>query len=155
MGYRELLKKYIRFVESQAGDDFIDAAAYAVDRPFSDREVGELKALAVERAPDGAVAYARLLEFSYRFRLLCLAFDLTLERAAGMAGVDATVVRHWRANPLSSYYVAMQEAEFVRFERALVDWLTHRHRDADAGARRLAMRSASGNPAGRGKKALS
>ena len=102
MGYRELLKKYIRFVESQVGDDFIDAVGYVADGPFSDRELGELKALTVDRATDGAAEYARMLAFSYRFRLLCISFDLTLEQAAEMAGVDATVVRHWRANPLST-----------------------------------------------------
>ena len=153
MGYRELLKKYIRFVESQAGDDFIDTAGYVVDGPFSDRELGELKALAVDRATDGAAEYARLREFSYRFRLLCISFDLTLQQAAEMAGVDATVVRHWRANPLSPSYVAMQEAEFARFERSLVDWLTQRHRDADARARRVAIRSAS-RRADEGKNAI-
>ena len=153
MGYRELLKKYIRFVESQAGDDFIDAAGYVADGPFTDRELGELKALAIERATDGAAEYARLLEFSYRFRLLCISFDLTLQQAAALAGVDATQARHWRANPLTPTYVAMQEAEFTRFERALVDWLVRRHRDADTRARRVARDSTSRRPNG-GRNAI-
>ncbi len=29
MGYRELLKKYIRFVEEHAGDHFIDSIGYS------------------------------------------------------------------------------------------------------------------------------
>ncbi len=151
MGYRELLKKYIRFVESQAGEDFIDAVGYMADGPFSDRELGELKKLAVDRATDGAAEYARMRAFSYRFRLLCISFDLTSQQAAEMAGVDATLVRHWRANPLSTYYVAMQEDEFIRFERALVDWLAHRHRGADADMRRVAARR---YPSNAGKNVL-
>jgi hypothetical protein len=150
MGYRELLKKYLRFVESQAGEDFIDAVAYAVDGPFSERELGELRALTVERATDGDGQYARQRAYSYRFRLLCLAFDLTLEQASGLAAVHVTRVRHWRANPLSAYYVAMEQTEFDRFERALVEWLARRHPGADVNARRSAVRRS-----GEGKNAVS
>ena len=46
MGYRELLKKYIRFVEAQAGDHFIDSIGYGVEPLlFSNREHGELRAI--------------------------------------------------------------------------------------------------------------
>lgn len=155
MGYRELLKRYIRFVESQAGDDFIDSVAYVVGGPFSDRELGELRALTVERTTDDDGDCARLLAFSYRFRLLCIAFDLKLGEAATLAGVDVATARHWRANPLSTYYVAMQQAEFDRFERALVDWLAARHDDADTAARRAATQAADVQRTSGARNALS
>ena len=132
MGYRELLKKYIRFVESQVGNNFIGAVGYVMDGPFTDRELGELRALAVDidRTINGASACARVPSCNYRLRLLCICFGLTLEQAAQLGGVDATLVRRWRADPLSRHYAAMTETDFARFEHALIDWLAHRQREA-------------------------
>ena len=46
MGYRELLKKYIRFLEMHAGDNYIEAVTYAANHELGDRDLAELRTLA-------------------------------------------------------------------------------------------------------------
>jgi hypothetical protein len=124
MGYRELLKKYIRFVEAHAGDHFIDAIGYGAELAFSDRELGELRALVgdMSRAADSEIAYGRTPSFNYRLRLLSICYGLTPRQAADMAGTDTQTVRRWRTNPHSHRFIEMREEEFTRFERALFGW---------------------------------
>jgi hypothetical protein len=125
MGYRELLKRYIRFVEAHVGENFIDVIPYAADPGFSEREIGELKALETEIYLDStdAATSSRPPGFNYRLRLLCMCYGLTLQQAAWLSGIDVQTARRWRTNPRSKRYLAMEEAEFARFERALFDWL--------------------------------
>jgi len=124
MGYRELLKRYIRFVEAHAGDNYVDAIAYAAEASFSDRDVGELKTLATELyLESGAAGSARGPCFNYRLRLLLICYGLSLKQAAELGGIDVHTVRGWRTNPRSNRYVTMREADFVRFERGLFNWL--------------------------------
>lgn len=124
MGYRELLKKYIRFVEAHAGDHFIDAIGYSAELAFSDRELGELRALVgdMSRTADSEIAYGRTPSFNYRLRLLSICYGLTPQQAAHMAGTDAQTVRRWRTNPHSHRFIEMREEEFTRFEHALFGW---------------------------------
>ncbi len=121
MGYRELLKKYLRFVEAHAGDHFIDSIGYGVEPAFSDRELGELRALVgdLSRAAESELVCGRMPGFNYRLRLLSICYGLTLQETAELSGVDVTIVRRWRTNPHSRRYVEMREHEFDRFERAL------------------------------------
>jgi len=48
MGYRELLKKYIRWLELNVGDDYIEAMASAREPMLSERDVAELRTLVRE-----------------------------------------------------------------------------------------------------------
>lgn len=125
MGYRELLKKYIRFLELRLGDNFIEAIADAPESTLSRRDVGELRTLAGEifREVHTAASAARIENFNYRMRLLFNRYELDVDTAAALAGVDAQTVRSWRTSPRSSRYRAMTEAEFDRFERALLRWI--------------------------------
>jgi hypothetical protein len=131
VGYRELLKRYIRFVEAYAGETFIDVIPYMADSPFTDGEIRELKSLATEIYLDSydADASARAPCLNYRFRLLCMCYGLTLQQAAELSGIDAATVRRWRTNPRSKRYVAMQDEEFARFQRALFDRLDPRRHE--------------------------
>ena len=128
MGYRELLKKYIRFVEAQAGDHFIDSIGYGVEPLlFSNREHGELRAILRELtrvSDDEAAGDKRTPNFNYRLRLLSTCYGITLQQAAEMSGADPSTVRRWRANPRSNHFMEMQEVDFERFEHSLFD----RHR---------------------------
>lgn len=135
MGYRELLKKYIRFLEMHAGDNYIEAVTYAADHELGDRDLAELRTLAGEIHRDirSADNLSRCPQFNHRLRLLCMCYGLTPEQTAKLAGVDLATLRHWRANPRSPRYVAMREAEFLRFEEALATWLEERRRIADGG----------------------
>jgi hypothetical protein len=123
MGYRELLKKYIRLVEAHAGDHFIDSIGYGMEPSFSDRELGELRTILAEvsRNSGDAISYGRMPNFNYRLRLLSICYGLTLQQAAALGGVDAQMVRRWRANPRSRHFVQMYEADFARFEHALFE----------------------------------
>jgi hypothetical protein len=123
MGYRELLKKYLRFVEAQAGDHFIDSIGYAMEPAFSDRELGELRALIgdLTRAAESELVCGRMPGFNHRLRLLSICYGLTLQETADLSGTDVAIVRRWRTNPHSRRYVEMRADEFARFERALVE----------------------------------
>ncbi len=127
MGYRELLKKYIRFVEAHAGDHFIGAIPYVADPPFSDRELGELRTLVSELSrTSGSEVSGRMPNFNYQLRLLCICYGLTLHQAATLGGVDVPTVRRWRTDPLSRHYEKMPAGDFARFEDALCHWLQSR-----------------------------
>jgi hypothetical protein len=126
MGYRELLKKYIRFVEEQAGDHFIDSIGYSLESRFSNRELGELRTILNDLSRDASdkpTSYGAMPSCNYRLRLLSICYGLTLQQAADLSGVDTQTVRRWRANPRSRHFIRMDEAEFERFEHSLLDRL--------------------------------
>lgn len=131
MGYRELLKKYIRFVEAHAGDHFIDAIGYDAEPAFTARELGELRAMAsdISRAADSEIGFGRVPNPNYRLRLLSICYGLTPQQAADLAGADVQTVRRWRTDPHSRRFVGMREGEFERFERALLEWALALPRD--------------------------
>jgi hypothetical protein len=123
MGYRELLKHYIRHLELVAGDNFIEAAN--CEPVLRKRDLGELRALADEIARD---AYRgndlrRVENYNYRLRVLINRHALGVAQVAELSDAPADQVRRWRTNPASENYRPMSEAEFARFERALNQWL--------------------------------
>jgi hypothetical protein len=125
VGYRELLKNYIRFLELHLGDNFIEAIAATHESTLTDRDVAELRTLAGEifRETHTAGAHARVENFNYRLRLLLNRYGLGVEQTARLAGVPEDVVRSWRTTPRSPRYRAMTEGEFDRFERALTRFI--------------------------------
>jgi hypothetical protein len=133
MGYRELLKKYICFVEEQIGDHFIDSVAYSLDTQFSSRELGELRSIVNDLSRESnhePVGSRAMPSCNYRLRLLSTCYGLSLQQAAELSGVDAPTVRRWRANPRARHFVEMREAEFERFEQSLLCRLEHRKNHA-------------------------
>jgi hypothetical protein len=125
MGYRKLLKKYIRFLEMYAGDNCIEAITYVADHEIGERDLAELRTLAgeIHRDARSSDALAQRPNFNYQLRLLCICYGLTPECAARLAGVDITTLRRWRTNPRSPRHLAMRRTEFLQFEGALLDWL--------------------------------
>jgi hypothetical protein len=123
MGYRELLKNYIRHLELVAGDNFIEQDT---NEPIlGKRDLGELRTLAAEIHRDAyrAAEVARVENYNYRLRVLMNRHALTADQVADLTGVARQQVRAWRTNPDSDRYRAMSEDEFSRFESALNDWL--------------------------------
>jgi hypothetical protein len=125
MGYRELLKKYIRFLEMTAGDNYIELIPGARERILSDRDLGELRTIAAEifREAHGDPQRARVDNANYRFRMALNRYGISVSRAAALAGVDEERVRGWRTHPRSRRYLEMSSAEYARFETALEAWL--------------------------------
>ncbi len=123
MGYRELLKSYIRHLELAAGDNFIDLDAN--ERVLTARELSELRRLAAELERDAyrGATVDRIQNFNNRLRVLMNRHALTPDRVAALAGLPVERVRRWRTNPSSEGYLPMSEAEFARFEAALNRWL--------------------------------
>ena len=48
MGYRVLLKNYMRLLESHTGSNFIETLASEPESPLPERDVRELRAIAAE-----------------------------------------------------------------------------------------------------------
>lgn len=123
MGYRELLKGYIRHLELVAGDNFIE---HETNEPvLNKRDMSELRTLAAEIHRDAyrAAEVNRVKNFNYRLRVLMNRHALTAERVAELCAVPCDRVRRWRTNPDSDRYEQMSEADFSRFESALNHWL--------------------------------
>jgi len=123
MGYRELIKKYIRHLELVAGDNFIE---HETNEPvLNKRDLGELRTLAAEIHRDAyrAAEVNRVENYNYRLRVLMNRHALTADQVAELAEVPREVVRSWRTNPDSDRYRQMNEQDFARFESALNDWL--------------------------------
>ncbi|MCC5888045.1 MAG: hypothetical protein JJT88_16545 [Gammaproteobacteria bacterium] len=125
MGYRELLKNYIRFLELHAGDNFIESIATARESMLSERDLGELRAIAAEifreansKPPSTAVA-----NYNYRFRLLLNHYGIAIRTAALIGDTTEERVRCWRTQPRSRRYLPMTEAEFRNFETRLTEYL--------------------------------
>jgi len=125
VGYRELLKKYIRFLELHLGNNYVESISGAPESTLTDRDVAELRTLAGEifREAHTPAAAERVENFNYRLRLLFNRYNLSVVDAARLAGVDVERVRRWRTSPRSSRYLAMSEVEFDRFETALLAWV--------------------------------
>ena len=125
MGYRELLKRYIRFLEMYTGDNFIEAITYAPNHELGERDLAELRTLSgeIHRDARSATEPARSPNFNYRLRLLCICYGLTSVQTAQFAVADIAKLQRWRANPRSPRHLAMREDEFLRFERALIAWV--------------------------------
>lgn len=123
MGYRELLKNYIRHLELIAGDNFIEQETS--EPVLNKRDLGELRTLAAEIQRDAyrAAEISRVDNYNYRLRVMMNRHALTADLVAHLTGVEPSVVRRWRTNPGSDRYVAMSEADFTRFETALNRWL--------------------------------
>lgn len=123
MGYRELLKNYIRHLELVAGENFIERTSS--EPVLNKRDLGELRTLAAEvfrSAYRGAEA-SRVENYNYRLRVLMNRHALRADQVAELAEVSETLVGRWRTNPTSERYQPMTEADFARFEAALNHWL--------------------------------
>lgn len=125
MGYRELLKNYIRYLELQVGDNFIESIPAARERILSDRDLGELRAIAAEVFREGSEQPQRsgVANYNYRFRLLLNHYGIPIRTAAILAGSSEDRVRRWRTQPRSRRYLAMTGAEFLAFEGHLRTFL--------------------------------
>lgn len=123
MGYRELLKNYMRHLELVAGDNFVETACG--EPVLSKRDLGELRTLAAELARDahGGADLGRVGNFNFRLRVLMNRHALSIAQVAELSLAMPATVRRWRTNPVSENYLAMSEAEFSRFESALKRWL--------------------------------
>lgn len=123
MGYRELLKNYIRHLELVAGDNFIDTETS--EPVLGRRDLGELRALSAEICRDAYTGddLGRIANFNYRLRVMINRHALTVAQVAELVEVPAATVRRWRTNPGSENYQVMTEREFARFETALRRWL--------------------------------
>lgn len=126
MGYRELLKKYIRYLELYQGDNFIETIPAAKEQIFSKRDLGELRTVAAEvfREHQGEEGSAsRVQNNNYRFRLLLNRYGLSVEQAADLVDAAEETVRRWRTHPRSRRYLEMSDEDFVAFEHRLEHWL--------------------------------
>jgi hypothetical protein len=126
MGYRELLKKYIRFLELYQGDNFIETIPEAKEQIFTKRDLGELRTVAAEvfREHQGTEGVpTRVRNNNYRFRLLLNRYGLSVEQAARLVEAAEEKVRRWRTHPRSRRYLEMSDQEFVAFEERLDAWL--------------------------------
>lgn len=123
MGYRELLKSYIRHLELVAGDNFIELENS--EPVLSKRDLGELRTLAAEIHRDAfrGAELGRVDNYNYRLRVLMNRHALSADQVAELSGTPRSVVRRWRTNPASDRYLPMTEGEFSRFEAALTHWL--------------------------------
>ncbi|MEQ8858562.1 MAG: hypothetical protein RIC56_07940 [Pseudomonadales bacterium] len=123
MGYRELLKNYIRHLELVAGDNFIETNGN--EPVLNKRDLGELRTLAAEVHRDAYIAseVIRVENYNYRLRVLMNRHALNADQVAELSGVPTAMIRSWRTNPDSNRYRAMTEEDFSRFESALNHWL--------------------------------
>lgn len=123
MGYRELLKSYIRHLELVAGDNYIEQTCN--EPVLSKRDLGELRTLAaeVQRSAYRATEVPRVENYNHRLRVLMNRHALTADQVAQLMEQPRTTVRRWRTNPGSDHYRPMTEAEFTQFEAALNVWL--------------------------------
>ena len=121
MGYRELLKKYVRFLELNVGDNFIETIADSAEPILSERDLRELRALAAEifRESHEAPERTRVENWNYRLRLLLNHHGLTVQDTAAITGEDAERIRAWRSQPRSTNYQRMSEADFDAVLRAV------------------------------------
>ena len=123
MGYRELIKRYIRHLELVTGDNFVEASAN--ERVLTDRDLGELRTLSAEILRDAHLAHeaGRVVNYNYRLRLLMNRYALEVEDVARLCDVEEKKVRSWRTSPNSDLYMPMEEEAFQAFEQTLTEWL--------------------------------
>lgn len=153
MGYRELLKNYIRFLELHAGDNFIESVATAKESVLNERDLGELRAIAAEifREANSKPLRAPVANYNYRFRLSLNHYGIAIRTAAQIAETTEERVRCWRTQPRSRRYLPMTENEYQRFEARLTEYLENG--ELSAGKRRpsagQAPKAQSSNPTSR------
>lgn len=125
VGYRELLKKYIRFLELHAGDNFVEAIDPAPEPMLTRRDLAELRTLAGEiyREAHAAAARARPPNYNYRLRLLQNRHGLNAAETALLAHTDTATVARWRTSPSSDRYLTLSRTQFEDFETELQRWL--------------------------------
>lgn len=125
MGYRELLKNYIRFLELHAGDNFIESIATAKESMLSERDLGELRAIAAEifREAHSEPLRTPVANYNYRFRLSLNHYGIAIRTAAKIAETTEERVRCWRTQPRSRRYLPMTEQEYQHFEARLTEYL--------------------------------
>lgn len=142
MGYRELLKKYVRFLEVNVGDNYIEAVPDAAEPILSERDLGELRTIAAEifREAHAAPEKARVENPNYRLRILLNRHGISIDQAASIAGVDAATIRRWRTHPRSRRYLPMRAEDFAAFEGALEAFLAEGSPRASTEAEREALR---------------
>jgi hypothetical protein len=124
MGYRELLKNYMRHLELVAGDNYMETAAS--EPVLSQRDLGENCAPWPQRSARDAYRgddLGRVENFNHRLRVLINRHALSVERVAELCEVPVSTVRRWRTNPNSDNYQPMRESDFASFEAALNRWL--------------------------------
>ena len=133
MGYRELLKKYIRHLEVHLGDNYIEAAARTPEPILSSRDLGELRTIAAEifREARGGPDPVRVANHNYQLRILLNRHGLSVDEAARITGFDADRIRRWRTQPRSRRYLPMKVGDFRQFELALLEWLEDSGGDRD------------------------
>lgn len=148
MGYRELLKNYIRFLELHAGDNFIESIATAQESALSERDLGELRAIAAEifREASATPPRAPVANYNYRFRLLLNHYGIAIRTAALISDSTEERVRCWRTQPRSRRYVPMTETEFRLFETRLTEYLERGELPEGAARRRLSDRTTQAQP---------
>jgi len=125
MGYRELLKNYIRFLELHAGDNFIESIATARESVLSERDLGELRAIAADifREASSTPLRTPVANYNYRFRLSLNHYGIAIRTAAEIARTTEERVRCWRTQPRSRRYLPMTETEYQHFEARLTEYL--------------------------------
>lgn len=123
MGYRTLLKRYIRHLELVAGENYIESPAR--EAVLTPRDLGELRTLSAEVSRDAFQASkpSAVENYNHRLRVLMNRYALSVRQVAELCGVERDRARGWRANPASDRYRPMTEAEFTTFEHALARWL--------------------------------
>ena len=119
MGYRELLKKYMRHLEVCFGDNFVDDLNR--ESSFTKRDLGELRTIAAEIARESydVRAMRRVDSYNYRLRVLMRHHELSATTVAELLGVGVEMVQRWRVNPNSEDYIAMQGTQFAELENLL------------------------------------
>jgi hypothetical protein len=130
MGYRTLLKKYIRHLEIVAGDNFVEIETR--EPLLTPRDLGELKTLAAEiqRESRNGRGEQSMFNYNYRLRLLINRYALEASDVADIMDVEEATVRRWHTTPRSDQYLAMTEQEFSEFERRLAHHLESEVRNA-------------------------
>lgn len=123
MGYRELLKNYIRHLELVAGENFIERTNS--EPVLTKRDLSELRTLAagIQRDAYHGTEVLPVENYNFRLRVLMNRHALCAGQVAELADVSEALVGRWHTNPASERYQPMTEADFARFEAALNHWL--------------------------------
>jgi hypothetical protein len=145
MGYRELLKRYLCFLETHAGSTYLDALSDDPEPPLGPRDLAELRSLMreIDRDVSARQGALGLPDFNRRLGLLCVCYGLGAAEAAELAQVELETLRRWRTSPRSVRYMVMQGHEFRRFEGALFARILEPPRRVEEGSNERARRRGS------------
>ena len=119
MGYRELLKKYMRHLEVCFGDNYVEDLN--PESSFTKRDLAELRALAAEisRESYDVRAMHTVNSYNYRLRVLMRHHELSVASVAHLLGIPNDTVRRWRISPNAEDYRVMQKSAFDELESSL------------------------------------